>query len=573
MIRMRPFLPAILASLAAMMIINGGTFFSGLRHGIGIAEMGTSSDAAYYFALIRDAATGHMNLGHASLKEHADDFGSSTYAPLPQGLLMRVTGLRLSEVVYLWGLLCSFLATFLLCMIFRPLVRDDRLAALLGFSVFAWTVGLAILRPLSPQITLTLLLASVALIVRGHGGRDRPWRGGTEWWRFALRGLAIALLLYAQIVWAAYLLLVEACDFFVRRGWKTGWKLEIKSLAWFALPLGIAVAIKLILSGLTSDPVAAEDMIHRLGLISSHYPAAPKLQLELVLTILVALVVRYRFGAAACSRMNVLLVLLVAGVLALNQSVVHGKDAIFGLYYAQPLKVILWIAWLTMLFTILPSKAWRFGAAGALAAYMLFTLSHQAVEQYRLQESERVTIGESGVPSVLAWLRIQPQDSVVLAPYPVADLVPVFTDDYVLFNRYARYQTARDSELAERYLLQEAFFPTPADKKDDTYNLVFGLYAGNASARQRTACRIKAKLAGADAACDFTIRDAIIHQDVLKTLDENKPDVAALLRKFHVDFIVMPLSKEFPLPEEAQALCQEVANVGPGYVIYACQEK
>ncbi len=558
--QLRPFLPAIIASLAAMMIINGGTFFSGLRHGIGIAEMGTSSDAAYYFALIRDAATGHINLGHASLKEHADEFGSSTYAPLPQGLLMRITGLHLSEVVYLWGLLCSFLATFLLCMIFRPLVRDDRLAALLGFSVFAWTIGLAILRPLSPQITLALLLISVALVARG----------GTEWWRFALRGLAIALLLYAQIVWAAYLLLVEACDFFVRRGWKTGWKFEIKNLAWFALPLAIAVMIKLILSGLVSDPVAAEDMIHRLGLISSHYPAAPMLQLELLLTILVALVVRYRFGTSACSRMNVLLVLLVAGVLALNQSVVHGKDAIFGLYYAQPLKVVLWIAWLTMLFTILPTKLWRFGAAGALAAYMLFNLSHQAMEQYRLQESERVTIGESGVPSVLAWLRVQPQDSVVLAPYQVADLVPVFTDDYVLFNRYARYQTARDSELAERYLLQETFFPTPADKKDDTYNLVFGLYAGNASARQRTACRIMARIRDADAECDFSIREAIIHRDVLKTLDENKPDVAALLRKFHVDYIVMPLSKEFPLPKEAESLCQQVAAVGPGYVIYAC---
>ena len=60
----------------------------------------------------------------------------------------------------------------------------------------------------------------------------------------------------------------------------------------------------------------------------------------------------------------------------------------------------------------------------------------------------------------------------------------------------------------------------------------------------------------------------VIHQDVLRTLDENKPDVAALLRKFHVDYIVMPESSV--LPKEAVPLCSRQAGV-QGFAMYSCK--
>jgi hypothetical protein len=142
----------------------------------------------------------------------------------------------------------------------------------------------------------------------------------------------------------------------------------------------------------------------------------------------------------------------------------------------------------------------------------------------------------------------------------------VFTKHFVAFNRYARYQYAPDRELADRYLLQEALFPTPPAAIDRTYNLVFGLSAGNAAARTRNACIVSHFLSGTWRDCTTDIRAHIAHQEVLALLDQSQPDIIGLLRKYSVDTIVTMS----PLPGEVSTHCTQMQKIGP-YTIHACR--
>ncbi len=549
---MRAFWVGILAAIVFTVVLNASTIVAMTRGQAGYAQMGTSVDEAFYFALIRDTAEGHVALGNASLREHRTDIGGMSYAPWLQGLTMRVWGLDIITIVLAGDVLFPMIVVLLFFVAMRGPGRSDIFAALAAF-IAASAVGAGFLRSISPQVTLIFYVAYVAVFLAGRRTHAHYW----------LRGLLIALMIYLHAVYAVHLLLIELLDAPVR--WRqSGLRVSLRETGRVWLPIVIAIVGKVCLSMLAADTLALADLYRRLGTIPSHWPPMSSLQLLLPIT---AAILAFSAMLRTYSRDRQtdirLLLLVTAGFLALNQSIIHGIDVIFGLYYTLPLTLVLWLAWMFLL-SRWAWGTWQVPVAACIAVWLASPLVAVAVSSVRASDVPDPQPSPA-VAQVLERLQKLPGEHVVLAPYEIANLVPVFTRHYALFTQYARYQQASDAELAERYLLQLAVFPSE-QPVDPTYNEVFGLYAGNLAARHRTACVFFGGFRTAPLDCPLDIRGHIYHQELLSRLDARSIDPAVLLQRYGVDILVT----DVPLPQNVDTVCRQLTTVEQ-YRIYGCE--
>lgn len=503
-----------------------------------------SADEAHYFAMIKDAAEGSVNLGNTSLKEHRSDPNVSTFAPLLQGSLMRFFGLRLESVILLGDILFPFFGAFILFMIlsaFRFTMIDAALVTLFSLSSVAWQ------RSVNPQISVPLLLLCIGLFLLSFRASKR---------QLLLQGLLTALLVFVHVLYAEFLIASELVLLTLRLLFlQKNRRLVFQRSLLTVLPTLIACGIKILITGSMSSEVSV-DTYRRLGMIPSHLPAAPMMQLTILLTLALFLLFRKRKLCGASPIFDGLSLLLIGGLFCLNQSIVSGFDLVFGLYFAVPIVILLRMMWLGLLlsFAPIPLLVRRVLAALLVIASLLPVFSALNDRSVR----------DDSYDVVIAALASEPtKEEVILAPIEVSNLIPVLTSHFVVFNQYAHFEPALDSEMTDRFLLEKSLFPIVREEGDPLFSWVFGLYAGNLAARTRTACRIEAFFTHED--CKKDPRSFVFHQDLLKRLEAGTVDRKAMLKKFQVDLIV----SENKLPPDIRSLCPLEKSIG-SYRIYRC---
>ncbi len=534
---MRRFAVALLVGTAFTLLLNAARIPAALRGELTIATLQNhGKDELYYIALVRDAATGHANLGHTAFREHRDDAAVTTYAPLPQGLFARAMGLPVEAALFLGDLLFPLLAVAFLFLAASALFGSLPMAAAVTLAAAAY-LDTYWLRTANPQIPYILVTAWLAVFFSGHPGRIA---------RDALRGLIVGVLGWVQLLYASFFLLVEGTDLLRRLREREAWIAVLRS-AWVTFGIAaVCIAAKVLFAGNPGD-IAATDTIHRLGVIPSRYPAAPGVQL-LLLALGALLLIARRKPSADRPRVDLLLTIVVAALLGLNQSLLHGIDATFSSYYVNILFFVFWLGGAYALWTLIPRRAAVTLFTG-VAAYMLVSCAFTLHADARRDALRQDAFDRSDAPALIAWLRTQPDDRVIAAPMDLSDLIPPYTDHYVLFNSYAYNQRATDAELTERFLLERSLFPGDAQLlSDPSYGLVFGGYGGMLAARERTACKMFQPLGLKLGDCSATAASRVLHQDLLTRLRDEKPDVPALLRTYGVDLLVTT-SNRSPSPD------------------------
>lgn len=526
----------LLLGAAFSLVLNIGAIaavFSGTLSLSHLGGMPGSPDELYYFAQIRDTADGHWNLGNASLKEFADAPSVAGYAVLPQGALMAVTGWSIETVVLLGDLFFCALLTLFAFLIFRRVLGSDLLAGLASFAFMTWwsTVWL---RTMNPQVTFIAFLLHLFVFVSDRDGK-RLW----------LRSALLGLLYLMQPIFAVYALVIEVLDACLHRSWRR-WQIP--------LVLGAVALGQWVLVHFGADPEILADTYRRRGLIPSHLPAAFSTQVWILLGI-TACFLCLRWKKIRKEQGYLLLILLVGGLIVLNQSLLHGYDIVFGLYYRFPLAFVLWLSAVLMLRGFVPLRLF------IAAAVLTFIVASGSM----VRELARPAAHDRSDFSGLLHILNDGKDRVILAPIEISNLIPVQTSHYALFTQYAHFEYAPDQDLAERYLLQQSFFPLPAEMTVDGDPLVFGIYAGNIAARANTACRLRNFLLRTSAPCNRMISGSIYRQDVRSFIEAGKIDQRALLKKFAVETIVT----DRPLPAFPPKTCWIDSNVGK-HVIYNC---
>lgn len=538
-----------LASVAYALLINGGTIAALIEHRATPVHMGidaVAADEAHYFALMESAAHGRWLMGSASLREWENSTGNVILGPMLQGAVLRWTGLPLSIVVWAGDLLFPSLAMFILCLM---LLRFVKPAEAISIAVLLMnTIGLGWLRSVNPQITIGLFALYLLTFLRKNETRNGLW----------LRGGVIAILCFVQIQMALYCMIAEVLlTLLCMIKDRTQSKKAFLDACTVAVPVTISILAVWLLSQHV-EPAALADSRRRLGLIGSHLPAAPSMQLILLIAgigILIAL----RRTDKNRTELERIGVLLLAGLAVLNQSMIHGIDAIFGIYYHASLMIVVVLAfWITA--SMLVKQSILRAVLLVLIVYSVSMLGSQVRQKSDAQKTAATAFVESKVMDVLTELKTRKGRHVVLAPFEISNLVPLYTESTVEYNRYSRFGIATDIDLAKRFILYRSVFPHSDPFIDDpTHSLVLGQYAGNLAARKRSACEIFAWIRGEKNDCAVTIRSQIYHQELLPILDDKRmPDQPALMREFGVDTLV---TKD-PLPKNLQPFCTLRATVG-----------
>lgn len=542
---------SILIGILYTVVLNTSSIRAWTENRLTVVDLGVdinSADEVYYFALINDVRDGHLNLGNASLFEYQAAPAVAGFALLPQGLLAAYTRLDIATVVLLGDILFPLLIYALAFLLFRRFFGSNLFSALLALAfMLYWGGGWQ--RSMHPQVTMVAFLLSLLIFVSDSEGK-----------KMYPRGAALFLLLVVQPIHAAYMLTVEGLDALF--DWKTSKNLRtVIRKRW---PLAVYVFAALLLQlGLQhgADSVILAETYQRRGLILSHLPTAPLMQVLIVLLLTFSVwLIKTKRTTDSLSR--IIPILLLAGLIVLNQSVIHGRDAVFGLYYAYPLSVILWLTVSWVACTLLPRRV-----VPVLAVLVCLYLGLQTLTQMlRVTQpnisSRSVEFRNSDIQGVMDELMRRRRTEIVLAPIDISNLVPVLTKHYALFTQYAHFEFAPDRELAERYLLLQSFFPLPPLHTVEGHPLVFGIFAGNTYARTKTMCRLRLLTVG----CDRQLSDFIPDQSVRALIESGVIDELALLKRFGVTTIVTEKS----LPITIQPFCTELVYVGR-YSIYSCR--
>ena len=510
-----------------------------------------SADEAHYFAMIRDVADGLFNLGNTSLQEHQSDPNVSTYAPLLQGSLIRFFDTDFTMAILIGDVLFPFLGVLILFTSLSLLgfsLFDTALMALFSLSAIGWQ------RSINPQISVPLFLFATGAFLFGNiRPSKRVW---------VLQGLCTAVLVFVHVLYAELLIVAEMCIAFHSYVFVRFERRRIFTrLLLTTVPLFAAFVLKLLItSGLSADVLA--DTYRRLGMIPSHLPAAPMLQMKIGVSLAVLFGLRKRQLIAEHPMMDGLSVLLIATLLCLNQSIVSGVDLVFGLYFAVPAEIFLRLLWMTVILSLVPVPL-RLRRA---LAVLIVTFSLLPLARIAMQQRPAVNEASKVYEPLMTWLASEPGHKVILAPIEVANLVPVVSSHSVVFNQYAHFEPASDEALTDRFLLEKSLFPIVREEGDPLFSWVFGLYAGNLSARTRTACRLLDPATPTD--CTHDPRAFVFHQDLLRRLESGTIGRKKMLEKFNVDLII----SETDLSADMLLMCPLERTIGENRV-YRCTEK
>ena len=513
----------------------------------------TAMDELYYLALIREASEGHLRLGSPSLKEHRDDPSVVRYLPILPGLIMRGTGMSLGAAIFLMDLLCPFLITFLFFLAWRGLFANSLEAAVATVIPLGFVFRGGMFNVINPKMVLPFVTLHLFLLF--GIAKPRPIH-------FILRGGSLALLFYVYPHFFLYFAAFEACLFLTR---KSSLRSALTGIACIGVPFLLLISPLLFTTIMGQENPAAADLWYRI-VSPTFLPADPKMQVTLLIAIGALLFERKRHGMSKGN--TSLLLALSTGLIMLNQSLVHGLDLMAGLHYFYLLWMFLWI---TGIFLV--TRFFRHPVFLRIAAITLILLSLLNIGEYvHRVHTERLRLAAefsaSDISTVLEFLKSEEGEKVILAGDDIANLIPIFTNHYVAMNGYAGFQSGSDSELAERYILQDAI--APRAEHEPSYPAIFSVHAGNRAARERTWCRITSFFRKSREECEVPIRDFIRHYELLPMIDSslaehNPAQTLELLQKFNVDIIV---TKE-KLPQIVERECPREREIGV-YGMYRC---
>lgn len=509
-------------------------------------------DERYYLATVAKVGAGNPVMGHASYLEHRTDAPSASLAPAIEGLVMRWSGLSLPVTVLLCDLLFPFLTVFILALGLRAFFGGSMLLGAAAAVFIGSDIGTYWLRAANPQIPFIGVAAWIALVF------TLPLLSRKS---LILRALVAGLLSWVHLVYASLFIIADGVLTLTEMIRQKKFKDVILSVVLYGSVLIVCFLPRMFFS---LPPEVATDTFYRLGIIYTHAPAAPQMQMFLIGFLAVLWVLWRTNKTQFPESLRRSAVLLVASLVALNQSVIHGIDATFVSYYQPTIRILTLLTLMGIVWAVLRSARTRhavlIGCSGIALVAMFFSVRTLKART----QAESDALMRSDVPQVLEWLRAQPGHIVVAAPNILNERIPAETPHYVLFNEYGWNQPMTDRELAERYALQVRLIPS-SKARDATYTFIFGGHAGLQAAKERTLCKIFKGIGLTQNACVIEARSLIRHQELLPIVDNLQTDVAAALKTFHVTYVITTASDSGDIP----AQCAEVKRIG-GYAVRKC---
>lgn len=448
-----------------------------------------NNDEQYYLSLISESAKEGGTVGNPFLKEWKGEH--YLYIPLNVqfvGFVQRSLHLTVKDVAILFDYVAVYILMAMALVLFVSALR---------YQVFGYLAGAAYIflprmfdmwkRPISPQINFIPLFLFLIF-----------YFSKTSFWKRELgMALSVGAMFYTYPYhWTFALTLLALSDVLA---WYQDKKI---SLRYFYKYIGIAImSVGYIVNFLSIFRLSyyAESM-GRIGALASRMPAGYYTQ-AMIVGFFIFYVFVLRFGAARHAMTqsgidtNKILLGLLAGLVVLNQQLVTGMQLEFNTHYL-PIILLFVVLFVSSFFCIL----WRYVvgknknivlafSVGFVVSLMLGAVRNEAAA-YTALFSERNKQASFEVYDWFNQNRISNQ--IVYAPDAMADDIPIYTGNYVVFAELARLQLVPTSDLLSRFVYFDITNVAITDRPLERQRDVFGIFYTAQMQKDAVMARVRA---------------------------------------------------------------------------------
>lgn len=503
-----------------------------------------SADALYYVKQMREVIDGHPWLGNPFIRDHADAHFPGLLLPIWIGAVPGLFGLGINGIFVFNTIFWGVLTGALLYSLSLRLTRGN-----VWISVITTLVGLLSLHNFLIRPILQIVYPALAVFLFFLLGVLEKPRGT---WRYAGLGLTavFAFYLYPHL----WMPVFAAIGFLTLRAL---WMRDVAVMRRLTvMGFGIVVACLpqiLVIIRLFSDP-EAEALSLRSGLVETHR-VLPLTILNLKYMILAVLGISFLRQRRPLSHSERALLFICGGILAAAFSnVITGKEMEFE---THPLWVAFFlnaVALAVFAGTFLRSAGIARAVSAVIVCAFLFTLTARTVRNslpYLWQFDAVAAEQLQEFRPVLSFLgSATPGEEVILAPNLLGKYIPLYSDDYVFFDKWALLHVIPQEELLERFLTQHVDAITEETLRRDI-TFVAGWGPGRAAIYRR---------AYGDEAnpLDFFGGEEFIRSALTKHRDI-RAHYSDYLKKYHVEFAVTDVrAKDNPrIPHGAPVLYRD----------------
>ncbi len=489
-----------------------------------------SSEEQFYLSRIKETADGYPWAGQPFAYELREQWlPSGSLTEMAMGALVR-SGLSIKTASILGDFFGPFVLALILWFAAAGLLarREWRIAFIA--VVFGGTWLTFWKRPVHPQTSFILPLAYMLLALSPSRSTLRT---------SAVRSGLTGLMLYSYPYHWTYCLAAEGSLALIDMWQATNWNLRLKRLAAFIAPFGIIAVPWIILTKPMLATVEYKEAAWRQGLLSTHWPAAPVYQIKLLLAALAVgfTAMRKRVGTQVIP----LAALIAAGFAVCNQTILTGAEIAFSSHYGPLIRIviILCVLWLA---SVWMAGGWlRRAVLTLLAAWLVAGTVMTTRGEFSILEAARPN--RERAEQLLAQIGDLPGQAVILAPLDIADLIPVYTDDYPLLAGASFSQPMTDDDLFTRARVHKAFIDEPMP-----WSMLVGFWPLHKQLQDRQRCMIK-KIVGQE--CAVPSLDSYLPSRWADLQKDGPLDPTMIIRELHAHRVTYLLVETMPdwMPE------------------------
>jgi hypothetical protein len=452
-----------------------------------------NSDESFYMARVQEVFNGYSSAGQPFIYEHREE--KYPFRNLEEKILggvMRLFNWKIKTVMILGDVLFPFLLVLLFWLAVKEILPSRMWRTLLVVTFFLTTYMFVWRRPVIPQMTFIWPFLYYYAFLTQRNNRLSFC---------AVRGVLVGLMFYSYPYQWTYCLSVEGL-LILSRLRSTSLHDQLKMFAAFAVPFFITIfPWGLTMIAMQGNPLY-EDLVSRSGFVDSHWPTGPFIQLKIALT-LSFLLFTIRIRGWKREQLPILL-LLFAGFIVYNQTLITGKELEFSSHYSRIVRFGIWIAVFYSASQLLPlTHRIAKPIIGSICVVLIFSVVsgvQQGFANFIPPEKEE----RNELRIIITTLNELPNEQVIVANELMSHHIPVYSSHYPFFSASANLHMVETSELLKRARAQQFIFPHEIVEPRD----VFSFTHVNQALHRKQVCKLKTLLEFSHKeGCEFDPKD------------------------------------------------------------------
>jgi len=492
-----------------------------------------SSDQLFYEARIKDVMDGYPWIGNAYIWEHKNSLSQQLFLTeflLAQPLKFFHSSLFNGRIIY--NLILPAVTFLLAYFAFYFVSKSQFFANLSAIFLFFGLFLFRFFQPISPQFNFIFWLSQFIflwLLIK------KP--KSTVIWLCNLFNFGLLFYVYTYY-WTFYIILfaILAVVYFFNKNTRY-LSLKILGIIGGGLALGSFYFYQLYSASQLPEYLQA---LARIGMINSHFPSGLKI---VAVSAIVGLLffICFRFKIISLDKYSLFFAAgILTSVIAVNQHVITGRNLEFSSHYYMSAVffggfacAFLWVNFIKSFPRYLKVIKIPFLIVVILVVVLNLRNLPGIFSSVRSQATSNVRYSR-----VIKWINENiKNESVVYANENLSVLIPVYTKNDVFYERFANLFIMPDTEVLDRFILNNFFENFDENFVTQNYRSIFGVYYIDKFSHNQSANKVKVLLGLKPEPAPLLPKEAV-DKVITRARQLQKKDFESEISKYRVDYFV-----------------------------------